>query len=128
MIYEDVQNQNDIRGLAINQVGISDLRYPIRVLDRENSFQSTVARIAVSVDLPHHFRGTHMSRFVEVLNQHHQELTIRTIPTNLWRPKATAGSRVRKSDRGPPLLHAPKNAGERRGPVARLPMQIRWAF
>src|SRR5262245_11786664 len=81
--YEDIQSQADTRGLPIDHVGISDLRYPIRVLDRDSGFQSTVGRIALSVDLPHHFRGTHMSRFLEVLNEHHQELTIRTIPAIL---------------------------------------------
>jgi GTP cyclohydrolase I len=60
-------------------VGISDLCYPIVVLDRRAERQSTVARIHMAVDLPRNFRGTHMSRFIEVLNRHHGEITARNI-------------------------------------------------
>src|SRR4051812_32540356 len=76
----DVQNRNDARGIAIDRVGVADLRYPIVVLDRNNERQQTVARLAMSVNLPHHFKGTHMSRFIEVLNEHQGELTMRTLP------------------------------------------------
>jgi GTP cyclohydrolase IB len=76
----DVQNQRDERGIAINKVGVSDLRYPILVLDREQKWQHTVAQVSLSVALPHHFKGTHMSRFVEVLNKHRGEITMRTLP------------------------------------------------
>lgn len=76
----DVQNSPDYRGLHIDQVGVSDLRYPIEVLDRANDRQKTVATLSMSVNLPHHFKGTHMSRFVEVLNEHHCEFTGRMIP------------------------------------------------
>lgn len=80
---KDVQNLEDTRGIPIDRVGVSDLRYPIVVLDQENKEQHSVANIALSVDLPHHFKGTHMSRFVEVLNRHHGDMTMRTIPTIL---------------------------------------------
>jgi GTP cyclohydrolase IB len=76
----DVQNQRDERGIAINKVGVSDLRYPILVLDREQKWQHSVAQVSLSVALPHHFKGTHMSRFVEVLNKHRGEITMRTLP------------------------------------------------
>ena len=76
----DMQNQVDEREIDIDQVGVSDLKYPIVVLDRSLSKQSTVASISMSVSLPHHFKGTHMSRFVEVLNTHRGEITMRTIP------------------------------------------------
>lgn len=79
----DVQSSPDERGIAIDRVGVSDLRYPIVVLDRQNREQHTVATLTLSVDLPHHFKGTHMSRFVEVLNQHHGDMTMRTIPAIL---------------------------------------------
>lgn len=77
---KDVQKSRDRRGIHIDQVGVSDLRYPIAVLDRDNKEQHTVGIFALSVDLPHHFKGTHMSRFVEVLNEHHGEITLRTVP------------------------------------------------
>ena len=59
------------------------LKYPIIVMDRENRQQSTTARLSLSVNLPHEFKGTHMSRFIEVLNSHRGELTMRTLPTIL---------------------------------------------
>jgi GTP cyclohydrolase I len=80
---EDVQNLPDGRRIDIDQVGVSELRYPIVVLDRERQTQQTVARIAMSVSLPHHFKGTHMSRFIEVLNRHRGEITLRTLPAML---------------------------------------------
>lgn len=77
---KDVQGRLDTRRIAIDQVGVSDLRYPIVVLDRENEKQHTVAVLTMSVGLPHHFKGTHMSRFLEVLNEHRGEVTQRTLP------------------------------------------------
>ncbi len=74
---EDVQNRPDVRQLSIDQVGVSELRYPIVVLDRDQERQQTVASLTMAVDLPHHFKGTHMSRFVEVLNAHRGEMTMR---------------------------------------------------
>jgi GTP cyclohydrolase I len=77
---EDVQNLPDGREIALDRVGVSDLRYPIVVLDRKHQKQHTVAQLRMSVNLPHEFKGTHMSRFVEVLNEHRGEITMRTIP------------------------------------------------
>ncbi len=79
----DVQKKLDSRGIPINHAGVKDLRYPITVLDRQNEKQHTVARLSMSVSLPHHFKGTHMSRFIEVLNDHRGEITMRTLPTIL---------------------------------------------
>ena len=76
----DIQATPDTRGLAIDQVGISDLRYPIQVLDQDGKPFPTVAKIAMSVHLPHHFKGTHMSRFLEILSKHEGEVTMRTLP------------------------------------------------
>lgn len=84
----DVQSRSDARGIAIDKVGVADLRYPIVVLDQNNDRQQTVARLTMSVNLPHHFRGTHMSRFLEVLNEHRGELTMRTLPAILRDLKA----------------------------------------
>ena len=79
----DMQNQADEREIDIDQVGVSDLKYPIIVLDQSSHKQSTVASISMSVSLPRHFKGTHMSRFIEVLNIHRDEVTMRTIPVIL---------------------------------------------
>jgi GTP cyclohydrolase IB len=66
----DIQSEKDDRNLEIQKVGVKGLRYPIVVQDRENGNQHTVAEIQMSVQLPHRFRGTHMSRFLEILNRH----------------------------------------------------------
>lgn len=84
---EDVQNRPDRRGIPINKVGVSNLRYPVVVLDRARQKQQTVARVTMSVNLPHHFKGTHMSRFVEVLNEHHGDMTMWTLPDILHKLK-----------------------------------------
>ena len=68
MSMRDVQSDRDFRNIPINQVGIKNLRYPIRVRDRRDGFQHTVATINMFVDLPHEYKGTHMSRFVEMLH------------------------------------------------------------
>jgi GTP cyclohydrolase IB len=80
---EDVQGRPDFRNLPIQRVGVTNLRYPIVVLDREKSRQETVASFTLSVSLPHHFKGTHMSRFIEVLNEHRGEITMHTVPVIL---------------------------------------------
>ena len=72
--------EHDDRGLPIDRVGITDLRYPVQVLDRAQGMQATVALLSLYVGLPHHFKGTHMSRFVEILNEVRGELTFRTMP------------------------------------------------
>jgi GTP cyclohydrolase I len=79
----DHASERDERALAIDKVGIKDLSYPIQVLDRANQVQHTVARVNLSVSLPHHFKGTHMSRFIEVLNARRGEITIRNMPSIL---------------------------------------------
>ena len=66
----DKQNERDFRKLRINKVGVRGLRFPIQVRDKARAFQNTIATIGMFVDLPHHFKGTHMSRFIEVLNAH----------------------------------------------------------
>jgi GTP cyclohydrolase IB len=76
----DVQAEEDARGLHIDQVGVSGLAYPISVLDRDAGIQHTVGRLSLSVGLPHHTRGTHMSRFIEILENHRGEMTIHTLP------------------------------------------------
>ena len=67
---DDKQSERDHRELRIDKVGVRGLRFPIQVQDRARSIQNTVATIGMFVDLPKEFKGTHMSRFVEVLNAH----------------------------------------------------------
>ena len=65
---EDVQGRADTRRLAINRVGVKDIRHPVRIKDRSPVAQNTIATFAMYVHLPHNFKGTHMSRFVEILH------------------------------------------------------------
>ena len=74
----DVQGSTDERNIKIDKVGVKDIRYPIVVKDRSNQAQNTIGLINMYVELPHHFKGTHMSRFLEVLNQHLAVIAIST--------------------------------------------------
>jgi GTP cyclohydrolase I len=74
----DVQGSADHRNIAINKVGIKNIRHPVRVRDRSEGEQHTVACFNMYVNLPKHFKGTHMSRFVEILNQHERELSVKS--------------------------------------------------
>jgi GTP cyclohydrolase I len=79
----DVQNSRDTRAIAINKVGIKDIRHPVQVKDRTGKVQHTIANFKMYVDLPHNFKGTHMSRFVEILNNHEWEITVDSFKTML---------------------------------------------
>ncbi len=72
----DVQSTPDTRRLPIDKVGIKDIRHPVRVKDRSQGEQHTVANFNMYVELPHNFKGTHMSRFVEILNAHDMEISV----------------------------------------------------
>ena len=74
----DVQSSKDTRQIAINKVGIKDVRHPVRILDRSGYDQHTIATFNMYVNLPHNFKGTHMSRFVEILNQHEREISVKS--------------------------------------------------
>lgn len=80
---EDVQGRTDRRRIAINKVGICDIRHPVSIAQRVGGHQSTVATFAMYVNLPHEFKGTHMSRFVEILNAHEQQITLESFKTML---------------------------------------------
>ena len=73
---EDVQGRSDPRRIPINKVGIKDIFHPVRVRDRSGGEQHTVANFNMYVALPHNFKGTHMSRFVEVLHHHEREISV----------------------------------------------------
>jgi len=84
----DLQSQSDPRSVTIDKVGIKGLKYPIIVDDQVNGTQQTVAEIDLYVELPHHYRGTHMSRFVEILHHYHQDNLIHKLPELLTEMKA----------------------------------------
>ncbi len=72
----DVQNYPDSRQIAIDKVGIKAIRHPVKVLDKTGGAQHTIASFGMYVYLPHHFKGTHMSRFVEILNGNQREFSV----------------------------------------------------
>ena len=72
----DVQSSADLRQIAINRVGIKGIRHPVRVRDKSVGVQHTIATFNMYVHLPHNFKGTHMSRFVEILNRHEREISV----------------------------------------------------
>jgi GTP cyclohydrolase I len=80
----DKQSERDHRKLDINKVGVRGLRFPIEVRDKTREHQSTVATIGMFVDLPKEFKGTHMSRFIEVLNAHGNVIHVENIEEILF--------------------------------------------
>jgi len=76
----DVQNMPDDRGVDVDKVGIKNIKYPITVLDKQNEKQQTVANVNMYVNLPHNFKGAHMSRFVEILNRYRGMIDVKGIP------------------------------------------------
>lgn len=80
----DVQGGPDSRRIAIDKVGIKGIRHPVRVRDRSGGEQHTVATFSMYVGLPHNFKGTHMSRFVEIINQHEYEITVESFKRMLY--------------------------------------------
>jgi GTP cyclohydrolase I len=79
----DVQSAADSRKLAIDQVGIKAIRHPVRIMERAGGVQHTIANFDMTVGLPHHFKGTHMSRFVEILSAQERELTVESFQVML---------------------------------------------
>jgi len=79
----DIQKERDHRELPIDKVGVRNLRFPIRIRDKAHVHQNTIATIGMYVDLPHQFKGTHMSRFIEVLNTHGNTIHVENIPVIL---------------------------------------------
>ena len=79
----DVQSSADTRHLPINKVGIKAIRHPVKLRDRSGGVQHTVATFNMYVELPHNFKGTHMSRFVEILNEHDTEISVESFESIL---------------------------------------------
>ena len=79
----DVQSSEDTRRLAIDKVGIKAIRHPVRVADKDSGVQHTIATFNMYVGLPHNFKGTHMSRFVEILTAHEREISVESFESML---------------------------------------------
>ncbi len=79
----DVQNMYDPRNIDIDKVGVKNVKYPIIVLDKANGTQHTIADISMYVSLPRSYKGTHMSRFVEILHTHQNMINMRDFPAIL---------------------------------------------
>lgn len=88
----DVQKSRDTRRIPISKVGVKDISYPIVVMDKNRSVQHTVARVNMYVDLPHHFKGTHMSRFIEILNTYREKIALDKMEIILRKMKEKLGA------------------------------------
>src|SRR5262245_34760228 len=82
-VIADVQNSPDTRHLPIDKVGIKDIRHPCVIRELDDGVQHTSAHFNMYVELPHNFKGTHMSRFVEILNAHEREISVESFKTML---------------------------------------------
>ena len=78
-----MQNYADSRQIAIDKVGIKSIRHPVRVGDKSEGVQHTIAVFNMYVYLPHNFKGTHMSRFVEILNSYEREISVESFEAML---------------------------------------------
>jgi GTP cyclohydrolase I len=88
----DVQSRSDDRSLAIDWVGVKGLSYPVTVLDRARGRQQTVGSVTMLVRLPKEQKGTHMSRFVEIIGAHHTEITLSSVQSMLQEMQQRLGS------------------------------------
>jgi len=87
MSQKDVQSLPDHRRIEIQKVGVKNIKYPVIVKDKRNKIQHTIATFNMYVDLPHHFKGTHMSRFIEILNEYREGIHIRNVSRLLAKMK-----------------------------------------
>lgn len=72
----DVQNEADTRKIPLQKVGVRNVKYPVTVLDKTNKIQMTTATVDLYVNLPHDFKGTHMSRFIEIFHKYHTDISM----------------------------------------------------
>ena len=70
----DIQSTPDTREIPLRKVGVKNLKYPVKVLDKINRLQSTAATVNLFVNLPHDYKGTHMSRFIETFHRYHHDM------------------------------------------------------
>jgi GTP cyclohydrolase I len=106
---KDIQNLHDDRRINIRKVGVKTISYPITVLDREKKLQQTVATVNMYVNLPHRFKGTHMSRFVEILESFHGEFNLQKFHLILEEMKQRLNAEAAHLEIGFPFFmeHAP---------------------
>ena len=91
---KDIQSQRDSRKIDIRKAGVKTISYPIVVLDKAQSRQHTVAHVNMYVNLPHQFKGTHMSRFVEILSETHGRIDIRNFQDILAQMKSRLNAKA----------------------------------
>lgn len=72
----DIQNEEDTREIPLQKVGVKGVKYPVSVLDKNKKTQTTTATVDLFVNLPHNFKGTHMSRFIEVFHKYHTNISM----------------------------------------------------
>lgn len=72
----DIQNEQDNREIPLEKVGVKGVKYPVAVLDKSKKTQNTTAVVDLFVNLPHNYKGTHMSRFIEVFHKYHRDITM----------------------------------------------------
>jgi GTP cyclohydrolase I len=84
----DVQREPDPRNVALDEVGVLGVLCPVNVMDRQNGLQSTVATVKMSVDLPHRYRGTHLSRFMEILTRFREDIRLESLESMLREMKS----------------------------------------
>ena len=72
----DIQNEEDTREIPLQKVGVKNVKYPVQVLDKNKKTQNTTATVNLFVNLPHNFKGTHMSRFIEVFHKYHTDISM----------------------------------------------------
>ncbi len=72
----DIQSTQDTREVPLQKVGVKNVRYPIQVLDKNKKSQNTTGTVNLFVNLPHNFKGTHMSRFIEVFHKYHNDISM----------------------------------------------------
>ena len=117
---KDVQNETDDRNIDLARVGIKGIKYPMNVLDRANNTQATVATVNMYVHLPHKFKGTHMSRFVEVLNDYYADLNLKTFFEMLDRIKKNLDAPAANLEIRFPYFM------KKRAPVSRVPSMMEY--
>jgi GTP cyclohydrolase I len=111
----DIQSQRDDRNIPIDKVGIKNLRHPITVLDKDSGLQHTIALINMYVDLPNKYKGTHMSRFVEILELLRPEVSLKNISVVLKQMKTHLDAASAHIEVTFPYFI------EKKAPVSRLP-------
>jgi len=117
---KDVQNEPDHRNIDLTRVGIKGIKYPMNVLDRDNNSQATVATVNMYVHLPHRFKGTHMSRFVEALNDYCADLNLKTFFEMLYRIKKTLDAPAANLEISFPYFM------KKKAPVSRVPSMMEY--